>query len=239
VRVHATDRCQGVAYVVLEYVDGTALDDVLAGCPLPLARAVDVTVQIARALEHAHAAGVLHLDVKPGNVWIAPNGRIKLLDFGIDAELARAAAESRSERTLMFGTPAYMAPEQWRLAMPDERTDVWALGVTLFELLTGDVPFGAGCDHSLFLCDAIATSAGPPPISKELGAPRALDDLLKRAIANDREARFQTMSELRHALEDLVRIIEGSNAKRTKRVLQPEAKTKERQGGETHRPRPA
>jgi serine/threonine-protein kinase len=232
VRMHGIDRCLGLAYVVLEYVDGTALDDELACSPLPLARAVDVTIQIARALEHAHAAGVLHLDVKPGNVWIAPNGRIKLLDFGIHAELVCAAAESRSERTLMFGTPAYMAPEQWRLALPDERTDVWALGVTLFELLTGDVPFGGGCEHALFLCEAIAASAGPPPISNEVDAPRALDDLLKRAIANDREARFQTMCELRQALESL-------EAARTKRVLQPRAKTKERWGGETHRPRPA
>lgn len=216
VRMHGIDLCEGTAYLVLEYEDGFALEDVLAGGALPLARAIDVTIQIARALEHAHAAGVLHLDVKPGNVWVTPDYRIKLLDFGIDAELDRSPSQPRSKRTLMFGTPAYMAPEQWRLSMPDERTDVWALGVTLFELLTGDVPFAGECDHALFLCEAISSSAGPPPISRELRAPRSLDALLQRAIANDRDLRFQTVKEFRQGLEELARDLRAAPPARPK-----------------------
>jgi serine/threonine-protein kinase len=235
VRIHEIDRCGDTAYVVLEYEDGFALEDVLAGGALPLARAIDVTIQIASALEHSHAAGVLHLDVKPGNVWVTPDYRVKLLDFGIDSELERTPSRTRAGRTLMFGTPAYMAPEQWRLSIPDERTDVWALGVTLFELLTGDVPFAGECDHALFLCEAISTSAGPPPISRELGAPRSLDALLQRALANDRDLRFQTMSELRRALEDLARDLRAAPSARAKNSLGSAV----RDWGETHRPRRA
>ena len=205
VRLRDVDRWEDTAYVVLDYEEGVSLEALLARGPLPLRRALDVTLQVARALEHAHSVGVLHLDVKPGNVWVRRDGCVKVIDFGIHAELVRSQSTSRSNRTLLFGTPAYMSPEQWQLKLPDERSDVWALGTTLFELLTGDLPFADACDHGLLLCEAIVKSSGPRPIGEHLNAAPALDELLHHALANDARERFQSMRELRLAIEDLAK----------------------------------
>jgi serine/threonine protein kinase len=115
VNVYGVGRCNDTPYVLLEHRDGIALDQLLAKGPLPLASALDIGIRVASALEHAHTAGVLHLDVKPANVWLTRDCSVKLLDFGMDAELARARRERSGGARLLFGTPAYMAPEQWRL----------------------------------------------------------------------------------------------------------------------------
>jgi serine/threonine-protein kinase len=205
VEAYEAGLCGEIAYIILEYSEGVALDRLVEKGPLPLADALDIAVQLARALEHAHAAGVLHLDVKPSNVWVARNGRAKLLDFGIGAELERIAPETQSTPSLMYGTPAYMAPEQWRLMLPDARADIWSLGVTVYELLTGDVPFAESGEHAAFVCEAIMSSRLSPCVSGRLNAPVALDEVLRRALANDRVERFQTANALRLALEAVYR----------------------------------
>ncbi|HVR18106.1 MAG TPA: serine/threonine-protein kinase, partial [Polyangiaceae bacterium] len=180
VKVHEVGLCHETAYVLLEHRDGIALDKLVEKGPLPIPCALDIAVQLAGALAHAHAAGVLHLDVKPGNVWVAREGGVKLLDFGMDADFERAQREAATRPRLLFGTPAYMAPEQWRLMTPDARTDVWSLGMTLYELVTGELPFAKSGEHPILICEAVVSNGAPPPISRRLNAPPALDELLRR-----------------------------------------------------------
>ena len=212
VKVYEVGRCNETAYVLLEHRDGIALDELVEKGPLPIPCALDIASQIASALAHAHAAGVLHLDVKPGNVWVARQGGIKLLDFGMDADFERARRETATAPRLLFGTPAYMAPEQWRLMTPDARTDVWSLGMTLYELLTAELPFIKSGEHPILICEAVASNGAPPLISSRLNAPPALDEVLRRALANDRANRFQTAGEFLRALKNVAQDVRSPSS---------------------------
>jgi tetratricopeptide (TPR) repeat protein len=135
VTLHDFGRAPGGAYLVFELLRGETLAKRMAREPLPLAEVVRVGLAVARALEHAHASSVLHRDLKPANIFICADGAVKVLDFGI-AHLFEKDGPSTG------GTPAYMAPEQWRDETGDARTDLFALGVLLHEMLTGALPFG-------------------------------------------------------------------------------------------------
>jgi eukaryotic-like serine/threonine-protein kinase len=126
-------RCEHGPYLILELLRGQTLHERGKHGPLPAAEAVHVALEIAQGLAYAHGQGVVHRDLKPSNVFLCEGGRVKVLDFGM--------ARAFGRRRVSGGTPAYMAPEQWREAPEDERTDVWALGVMLFEMLTGELPF--------------------------------------------------------------------------------------------------
>jgi len=133
VTVYDVGRCEQGPYLVLELLRGTSLAERLAQGPLAVREALRVAVRIAEGLAHAHGRGVVHRDLTPGNVFLCDDGQVKVLDFG----LAHAFGQPR----IAGGTPAYMAPEQWRGAPEDERTDVFALGVILYRMLAGVLPF--------------------------------------------------------------------------------------------------
>ncbi len=184
VTLHQFGNWNGVLYLVLERLHGETLAARLARGALPLRDAVAIAEQVASALVHTHAAGITHRDLKPQNVFLVGSGAIKILDFGVSA-LARApldggapAAGERSRATLaLVGTPGYMAPEQWRGAHQDARTDVWALGAMLHEIVTGTLPFGAR---------PLEDGTPPPEIAVELPAPAApLAPLIRRCLAFD------------------------------------------------------
>ncbi len=129
-----------IPFIVMEYVDGRLLKDIIAEGPLPEHEAVRIAGQILTALEYSHRAGVVHRDIKPGNIMIAANGQVKVMDFGI----ARAVSESSatiSETSAIVGTAQYFSPEQARGESVDARTDLYSTGVVLFEMLTGQPPF--------------------------------------------------------------------------------------------------
>jgi serine/threonine protein kinase len=212
VKVYEVGHCDETAYVLLEHRDGIALDKLLEQGPLSLAFALDIATRVAGALAHAHAAGVLHLDVKPANVWVTRDGDVKLLDFGMDAEFDRARREAAAGSRLLFGTPAYMAPEQWRLMTPDARTDIWSLGTTLYEALTGELPFAKPGEHPILVCEAVASAGAPPTVSDRLNAPPALDDLLRCALANERAERFQTAGDFLRALKGVARDLAAASS---------------------------
>jgi hypothetical protein len=178
-------RCEGGPYLVLERLEGETLEQVLQRDPLPPDRAMAIATQVARALAHAHAAGVVHRDLKPANVFLTRRGEVKVLDFG----LAHFLGETTPGRG---GSPAYMAPEQWRGDATDARADVFALGVLLFEMIAGRRPFETEHDRSTVL------DAGPAPALSPAQARAPVAALVASMLAKspgDRPANGQVVLE--------------------------------------------
>jgi tetratricopeptide (TPR) repeat protein len=136
ITLHEVGRSEQGPFLVFEFLRGKTLQERLDDGPMPVQEAVHIAAEVARGLAHAHAEGVVHRDLKPSNVFVTNKGQVKILDFGM--------AHAFGRRRLSGGTPAYMAPEQWEDAPEDERTDVFALGVMLYRMLTGEYPFPEG-----------------------------------------------------------------------------------------------
>ena len=188
VAVHdqGTDLTTGTAYLVMEYVAGRTLRDLIRdGGPLPPARALALLEPVLRALAAAHAAGLVHRDVKPENVLLGDDGRVKVADFG----LARAVETSNLTATtgLLIGTVAYLAPEQVEHGTADPRTDVYAAGILLWEMLTGTPPYGG--DSPLSVAYRHVNDDVPPPSAVVESIPTEVDDLVVRATRRDPAAR--------------------------------------------------
>jgi serine/threonine protein kinase len=198
----------GSPYMVMEYLAGTDLGRLLlANGPLPLDRAIDYVLQTCEALAEAHVAGVVHRDLKPDNLFVttanAGKSVVKILDFGISKLSAKRTTEHRldalTEPDDRFGTPVYMSPEQLRASRDvDARSDVWAVGVVLYELLTGCLPFdGDGLPE---LCTAILTLP-PVPLTKHRPyLPDTLQTVIERCLRKEPEERFQNVAELAQEL---------------------------------------
>jgi serine/threonine protein kinase len=192
----------GVApYLVLEFVDGTLLREYLREhAPLPVDEAVNITIQLANALEYCHAHGVVHRDLKPENVLIEADGTVKLVDFGI-ALLQGARRLTFRRLTSGFGTPDYMAPEQVQGDRGDARTDIYAVGVMLYEMLTGEVPYQG--DSPLAVMGQRVTTDAPLLRQKRADLPPQLEAIVWRALRRDPDERYASMADLRHDLEHL------------------------------------
>jgi serine/threonine-protein kinase len=193
---------KGIApYIVMEYVDGESFRDYLAGnAPLPIDRAIDFAAQLASALAYCHEHGVVHRDIKPENILISDGKTLKLMDFGI-ALLQGARRVTWGSLSAAVGTPDYMAPEQVRGERGDERTDVYAVGVILYEMLAGDVPFSG--DNSLAIMSQHVTQDAPrvdqrrPEVSPQLAA------VVARALAREPAVRYPSMNDFLHDLTHL------------------------------------
>jgi len=204
----------GRSFVVMEFLDGEPLAQlVMREAPLPVERSLRIAHQVASALGAAHAKGIYHRDVKPENVYLVKRGEadfVKVVDFGISKAVKQGGedpAESyRLTHTgLLLGTPLYMSPEQARGEDDlDHRVDVWALGVMLYECLTGEVPFHA--NNYLGIISQVLTRDAPPPsrLRPELGIPPAVETVVMRAMEKDRQKRYQTMADLQHDIERLL-----------------------------------
>jgi serine/threonine protein kinase/predicted Zn-dependent protease len=202
-------------YMVSEFVEGHTLRNLVGSPDVSLNQILDLAVQVACALEAAHAAGVVHRDIKPENIMLRPDGYAKVLDFGLakltepesgddEAETNVLAAPTNFEtRTgMVLGTANYMSPEQARGQKVDGRSDLFSLGVVLYELITGRRPFGGETWHHTIVA---ITDAEPAPIARHVqGAPAALQEIIDRLLSKDRERRYQTARELRTDLETLL-----------------------------------
>ncbi len=193
------DLCSssGTHYILMEYLEGSSLDQLVGDPGLTAGRSVEIVADVARGLEHAHARGVLHLDLKPKNVFVETHGRAKILDFGVGSLPATEEAwfeESAPGRVV--GTPLYMAPEQWGLGPLDVRTDIWATGMILRELLTGAAPEPDSAPSQRL-------RPSVPRIAERLQLPSDVDSVLALALAPDPADRFQETWQLRAALERL------------------------------------
>jgi eukaryotic-like serine/threonine-protein kinase len=187
-------RCAYGPYLVLELLRGETLSQRLASGPVPIQEALRVTVEVARALSHAHARGIVHRDLSTGNVFLCEDGHVKLLDLGM--------AQAFGRRKLEGGTPAFMAPEQWRGAPEDERTDVYSLGVMLYRMLSGEPPFPDDEGRS-------ASGSRPAPLLHVPESPE-LPFVVSRMLAKDPVDRFRDAGEVVSALTPLLRGVEGS-----------------------------
>ena len=205
--IHEVGEAEGQAYIAMELVAGQSLADRLAAGRLPMEQAIRLGQQMADALSHAHEHGVVHRDFKAANVVVTPEGRAKVLDFGLakplrgeDLEAATTLTQaSLTEAGAIIGTLAYMAPEQLRGKPADARSDVWALGVVLYEMAAGKRPFAG--ETGFEVSSAILNQ---PPRALPAGVPPAVAAIIERCLAKEPSQRYQRAGEVRSALEAML-----------------------------------
>jgi Tol biopolymer transport system component/class 3 adenylate cyclase len=204
-------------FIATEFIDGLTLRQHAAGGRLPLPKALDIGIQIASALAAAHEAGIVHRDVKPENVMLRGDGYVKVLDFGLAKQTQPAAPSGdleaptqrmiETEPGVVMGTVAYMSPEQARGLKVDARTDLWSLGVVLFELVAGRRPFDGATPSDVM---AAVLTSDPPRLEDVVPeAPEELRQALRRALAKERDRRYQTAGEMLADLHRLKRRVEA------------------------------
>ncbi|MGO1774663.1 MAG: Stk1 family PASTA domain-containing Ser/Thr kinase [Agrococcus casei] len=187
-----------VPYIVMEYVDGRMLRDIIDEGPLPASEAVRIVKGVLTALEYSHRAGVVHRDIKPSNIMLTPGGQIKVMDFGI----ARAISESGStiaETGTILGTAQYFSPEQAKGELVDARTDLYSTGIILFELLTARPPFRA--DTPVAVAYQHVSEQPPTPSEIVPGISPAMESVVAKSLLKRRDLRFQNASEFSAALD--------------------------------------
>ena len=202
--IHEVGEHDGQAFIVMEYVEGKPLSELIPEDGLPAESVISYAMQISDALAHAHECGVVHRDLKGQNVVITPQGRAKVLDFGLAARLSepdadeatRTQEEALGAQGVLVGTLAYMAPEVLRGESATARTDIWALGVLLYQMGSGRLPFGGSTvaeTAASILKDS--TQALPPHV------PQGLRAVTQRSLSKDSSQRYSTTGELRAVLE--------------------------------------
>jgi TolB-like protein/Tfp pilus assembly protein PilF len=206
----------GRQFLVLELVEGRVLKDVLQAGPLPADRAIAVATELADALDAAHSRSIVHRDIKPANIMVTSRGAAKLMDFGIATLTSSASAANQAPTAAQItmpgswiGTPGYMAPEQARGEPADTRSDLFALGAVLYEMVTGRAPFGAA--SPTMAIDAVLNRTPPAPSSLDPTIPEDLSRVVAKALEKDPGYRYQTAREL---LTDLRRLARDTGSTR-------------------------
>src|SRR5262245_20160577 len=207
--IYEIGEADGAHFIAMEYVEGTTLDKKIGGRPLPLSESLDIAIQIADALDEAHGKGITHRDIKSSNIMITPRGRVKVLDFGLAKVPQTATPEEISDSQLatrvktspgvVMGTVNYMSPEQASGKEVDARTDIWSVGVVLYEMLTGRVPFEGTTPSHIIVA---ILEKEPLPLSAYVpNAPEALDWIVTETLTKDASERTQTARELMKRLQ--------------------------------------
>jgi TolB-like protein/Tfp pilus assembly protein PilF len=205
--IHEIDETpEGRAFIVMPCYEGESLRAMIDKGPMVLDEALSIATQVASGLSKAHEKGIVHRDIKPGNILVTTDGLAKVLDFGV----AKLRGGTRLTRTgTSPGTPAYMSPEQLRGEEVDPRSDIWSLGVVLYEMVTGKLPFGG--DYEQAVAYAIMNESPKPAGALRADLPAGLERPIKRALSKKRDDRYQTSGEFIEALQ----ILEGQLAEGT------------------------
>jgi TolB-like protein/Tfp pilus assembly protein PilF len=199
--IHEVGESEERPYIAMEYVEGETLRDRLKKGPLETAEALDIITQVAAGLGEAHGKGIVHRDIKSANIMVTNKGQAKVMDFGL-AKLRGGSSLTKSQTTL--GTVAYMSPEQARGGDLDQRTDIWSLGVVLYEMLAGKLPFRG--DHDQAVIHQIVHNEPEPLKKARPDVPPGLEEIVGQALAKKPADRYQSMEELH---EDLEAVAEG------------------------------
>ncbi len=211
--IHDFGEHDGEQYIVLELLEGAPLNRVLADGPLPMPRLTELGVELADALDAAHARNIVHRDIKPANVWVTDRGHAKVLDFGLAKAVRPRGAESSSATIsadgdltalgITVGTLPYMSPEQARGDVIDARTDLFAFGAVLYEMATGQAAFQGKTSAAIF--EAVLQKAPPAPVRLNPDVPPELERIIAKALEKERELRYQNAAEIRSDLRRLQR----------------------------------
>jgi eukaryotic-like serine/threonine-protein kinase len=215
--IYEIGEADGEYFIAMELVDGEPLDRYLARHRPDLQELLDLAIQMADALDAAHSKGIIHRDIKPGNILITPRGQAKILDFGLAKLVAARAAEQATyagatmgassdhltSPGMAVGTTAFMSPEQARGKELDVRTDLFSFGGVLYEMVTGKIPFDGATAATIF--DGILNREPVPPIEINPEVPPKLDEIIRTALEKDRDLRYQSAAEMRAELKRLKR----------------------------------
>ena len=205
ITIYEVGHVDSVNFIATEFIDGVTLRYLMKDTRMTLRESFDIVIQVASALAAAHAAGIVHRDIKPENIMLRRDGYVKVLDFGLAKLMELTAAQSgdpygstlsmvNTDPGVVMGTVSYMSPEQARGLPVDARTDIWSFGIVLYEMIVGRLPFG-GATRS----DVIASilEREPPPLTRlSPETPSELERIVSKALAKDREERYQTVKDL-------------------------------------------
>ena len=208
----------GRPFIAMEHIEGVTLRQRMNERAMKLGDALDITIQVANALTAAHQAGIVHRDIKPENIMIRSDGYVKVFDFGLAKLTDRRVSDEKATLSTLFvnsspgtvmGTAAYMSPEQARGVTVDERTDIWSLGVVLYEMVSGRPPFVGETPTDVVVA---IVEKEPPAISKFLTAvPQELERILRKALRKDPNERYQIAKEMGIDLRSLRKDLEGDS----------------------------